>query len=101
MSFGDTTTRVLWRAVPDIKLHWIQWGDEYVVYNTGSGDTHVLDAVSALLVHQIKERSCTTAELTSGLETLLKIDVTSEVKQSLEDTLRHLDTLGLIESVLP
>ena len=99
MSFVDTVSPVLWRAVPDVKLHWTQWGDEYVVYNTGSGDTHVLDPVSALLVQQITESSGSTAELCRRVAILLTLEATGEFQESLEQTLRRLDALGLIESV--
>lgn len=89
-----------WQARAGHELLWRSWGDEYVVYHCGSGDTHLLDAAAARLLRRLLEapEAASSLEL-SGLvaETLL---MSSE--ESLEYTselLEELQRLMLVERV--
>ena len=87
--------KIYWRAIPGVDLHWKSWGEEYVVYNSGSGHTHLLDPVVAFLVQQIVERSWETEGLLEHAQKLLGFDLTEESRE----TLSELEDLGLIEAV--
>jgi PqqD family protein of HPr-rel-A system len=71
------------------------------VYNSGSGHTHVLDPIAVLLLGQLTDRSCETAELVEMIGTLLNLEATEELDTKLQQSLWQLDELGLIESVTP
>lgn len=43
-----------WRLVPGQLLRARQWGDEFVVYNDLSGDTHLVDAGAMDLLRQLQ-----------------------------------------------
>jgi len=90
-----------WRGVPGAKLHWRLWGDQYVVYNSGSANTHVLDAITAFVLHQVVERGYGTRELFRETRALLQLDDAEGFQRKLEATLRQLQELGLIEAVTP
>ena len=89
-----------WRALPQAVLYWKVLEDQYVVYNDGSGHTHVLDPIAALLIQQLTDECCETAELVRRLGALLNVDPTEELDAKLEQTLWQLDELGLVESVV-
>ena len=88
-----------WRIVPDFVLYWRLWEDQYIVYNSGSGHTHVLDPLTAFLIQQITKHDCGTAELIQQLRALLDIEVKEESDQKLRQTLLRLEQLGLIEAL--
>ena len=71
-----------------------------MVYNSGSGHTHVLDPVAALLIQQLAARSCETTELIERIAALLNLDVDEELRARLQQTLSQLDELGLVEPVI-
>ena len=69
------------------------------MYNSGSGHTHVLDPVTALIIQQISEHDSDTKELIHQVRMLLVIEPTEESELKLKQTLSQLEELGLIESV--
>jgi len=38
----------VWRLNPECSLHYRHWGNEWVVFDTGSGQTHQMDTVAAV-----------------------------------------------------
>jgi PqqD family protein of HPr-rel-A system len=94
---GGTT----WRRVPGIDLYWRLLEEQYVVYNGGSGHTHVLDPVAALIIEKLRDRGCTTTKLVREVGVLLNIGANDEFLAKLQQTLRQLAELGLIESLNP
>jgi PqqD family protein of HPr-rel-A system len=91
---------VVGEVVPLSDLHWRFLEREYVVYNSGSGHTHVLDPVAALLIQQLTEGWCDTAELVERIATLLNLNVDEDLRTRLEQTLSQLGELGLVELVI-
>lgn len=87
-----------WRAVPGVTLHWKSFAEEYVVYNSGSGDTHLLDPVAALLVREITEFS-ESEELIQRVAALLAVPADAEFRTSFERAVTTLGNLKLIEKV--
>jgi PqqD family protein of HPr-rel-A system len=89
----------LWQPVDCFRLHWRVWDDQYVVYNDGSGHMHVLDPVAALIVQKIHESPCRTDELIQQIATLLGIEATEKVRETLIHTLWNLGELEIVEPV--
>ena len=96
-SIDQTNTR--WRALGH-SLYWKRLEDHYVVYNSGSGHTHVLDPFAALLIQQLTEECCETSELLRRIGALLNLKPTEELRSQLQQTLWQLDELGLVEPVI-
>lgn len=95
-SASQAAEQVLAIVRPDA-LHWKIWDDDCVVFNAASGETHVLDAVLALLVRQIDEGCSNEDDLFSQTAKLLDLDLTDEIRNRLEHMLRQLAEFGLIE----
>jgi len=98
MTAGTTSKEgTCWITVSDATLHWKTWGDECVVYNSGSGQTHVLDPIAVLLIRRINEGAVDSEELFCHISKLLDVPLSADVRTTLEATLWYLDELSLIE----
>lgn len=72
-------------------MHFHQWGDEIVVYNSLSGDTHLLDAVAMQLLLKLRQSISDTGTL---VRTLAVPEMTvAQVEQILHD----LEAIALVE----
>ena len=89
----------IWQTVNGFRLHWRLLEDQYVVYNSGSGHTHILDPVAALIVHKVIEKPSETGVLIQQVAGLLGLDTTAEVRGEFHQTLANLKELGLLEAV--
>jgi PqqD family protein of HPr-rel-A system len=77
------------------------WEEQYVVYNSGSGHTHLLDPIAALLVQKITARpSYHDEDFLQDMAALLNLDASVEFREKVEMTLSKLAELGLIEAVV-
>ena len=92
-----TPVDIGWRVIPKTDLRWRLLEGQYVVYNSGSGDTHVLDPIAALLIQQLTGRCYKSKELAEQIGMLLNIEVTEELHTKLQQTLWQLDEKRLIE----
>ena len=86
-----------WRLVPGFPLYRHSWDDEFVVYNTGSGDTHLLDPVAAKALQILEDGPVVLSELTGGVAASLEIEGDHRLLAYLERLLSDFRRLGLIE----
>jgi len=87
-----------WRVLRAEELYWRRWDEQYVVYDSGSGQTHVLDPAAALLIQLLGERSFEAFELSEKMASLLHVDADAEFQERLQQTLSKLEELSLIET---
>lgn len=75
------------------------WGDEAVVYDTASGDTHYLKPLTLALYKICRDREgATAADLTVALAARLGVTVTPQFQILTEDALASLRRIGLLET---
>jgi PqqD family protein of HPr-rel-A system len=75
------------------------WGDEAVVYDTASGDTHYLKPLTLALYQTCREHpGYTSAEIAAALATRLNVAITPQFMELTDDTLNSLRKIGLLES---
>ena len=73
------------------------WGDEAVIYDTASGDTHYLKPLTLALYQTCREHPGYTAdELATALATRLGVAETPQFHELAEDTLDSLHKIGLL-----
>lgn len=63
-----------WRVIPGQALHHYVWDEQYVVFNTLSGDTHLLGAGSMQLLAALADVPSGTAALSARLQAELQLD---------------------------
>lgn len=75
------------------------WGDEAVVYDAASGDTHYLKPLTLALYQICRDRpGLTSVELATALATRLNVAETPQLRELTEETLASLRKTGLLES---
>jgi len=78
-------------------LLWKQWGDEPVVYNIESGNTHLISSIAAKILRRLDQQPSTLAQVAAYLASEVHIDSDKEVVKHVERLLSDLDELGLIK----
>lgn len=86
-----------WQLLSGFRLRWQSWGDEYVVYHSGSGDTHLLDPIAAEVLKNLECASANTSELLDRISISLDIKADGDLAAMLEQLLSEFYKLGLIE----
>lgn len=79
-------------------LLWRQWDDEYVVYNPASGDSHLLDWVSAQGLMQLEKRVASMEDLVRDLGHVLDIPADESLSRYVRQMVTELSELGLTRS---
>lgn len=75
------------------------WGDEAVIYDSASGDTHYLKPLTLALYQLCREHPGYTAEqLTAALAARLDVADTPQFRELAEDVLHQLKHIGLLQS---
>lgn len=86
-----------WRVVSDSALRFRSWGDEFIVYNSLSGDTHLLGLAAAQILLKLQEAPSDTIILTEALAPLLQTETGEGLALQIEYLLADLVKLALIE----
>jgi PqqD family protein of HPr-rel-A system len=80
-------------------LLWKSWGEEVIVFNLASGNTHLLNPVAAQVLRALERKPANTFELSSQIAASANIDADEEFIQHVEQLVTNLDELGLVEPV--
>lgn len=91
----------MWRLAPLTELRWRRWGDEWVVYDIASGDTHQMDTLTAVTLGSLETQPYDLSELAEQVSMELEISDIAKVEMVLAEILERLGKLGLIEPLTP
>ena len=100
-SAEENRSQVRWTVPSEASLIWRDWADHYVVYNAGSGHTHVLDPIGALALREIQVHPLTMQEMANRLKVLLGLESVEEFHSKLQQLLVQFEELGLVEPEVP
>jgi PqqD family protein of HPr-rel-A system len=78
-------------------LVWRSWGDECVVFDSRSGDMHLLDAVGRAVLRALGEGPASRAQVAARVASSLGFALDPDWTRHVERLLGELDELGLIE----
>jgi PqqD family protein of HPr-rel-A system len=92
-------TRAIVKFQAQDGLLWRRWDDEYVVYNPASGESHLLDFVSAQGLMQLEKCVVSTEQLVRDLSLVLDIPGDEELSRYVQQMITELSELGLTRSV--
>jgi PqqD family protein of HPr-rel-A system len=82
-------------------LAWRVWDDEFLVYNTGSGQTHHLNFLAGEALRSLEAEAADVGELVSRLANQFEISEGSSPLQMIDRLIHELDELGLIARSTP
>ncbi|MGA2260691.1 MAG: HPr-rel-A system PqqD family peptide chaperone [Acidobacteriota bacterium] len=80
-------------------MFWRSWDGEHVVYNSGSGDTHVMDGLSAETLKRLECSPASSEELESWLAWQSAPHSMKEYSAYIAGLLEQLHSLAVIEPV--
>ena len=88
----------MWRIVPGQALLHRAWGDEVVLYNNLSGDTHLLDQSAMELLETLHHGAADAAALARALRERCGLEDEPALEQIVADMLGQLAALTLVEA---
>lgn len=84
-------------VIKSTKIRSIQWGNDYVIYDQLSGDTHLLDNISGELIVALSLHAMSGIALLKKLDKLLEVATKVEMENYLFDFIDKFQKLGLLE----
>jgi PqqD family protein of HPr-rel-A system len=94
---------LLWHVPASIRLRWRNWGDEYIVYNTASGQTHYLNLFAAKVLQYFEAQPASLDALLEEVSanSVAPRDGAQPLLAQVRELVKELDALGLIAPVAP
>lgn len=80
-------------------FHWASWGDEHVIYDDASGQTHVLDPVKAYILETLADGPASVTALALPFVNMLPAPTAESPEQLVEGALEQLVRSQLVETV--
>ncbi|MEX0777451.1 MAG: HPr-rel-A system PqqD family peptide chaperone [Phycisphaeraceae bacterium] len=93
----SATAAPRWRTPRENQLLWRRWGDEVVVYHTGSGDTHQLSPLAVLILEDLARQPRSTDELIAHLQIDADPATRADLAQQIRVLITRFDDLGFID----
>ena len=90
-----------WRVQPLRSLHWRQFGDEWVLFDEGSGDTHRMDVLSAVVLMCLGDSPCDLAKLSEQVAAETDLPLGEELTRAVAAVVEKFAGLELIEPATP
>jgi PqqD family protein of HPr-rel-A system len=96
----------LWSIPEAATLKWRSWAgeggtDDFVVFNSASGETHFLNLTAALVLRCLEERRATAKALMAEIRDALPPDADTSGLDQIPELLEKLDEVGLITRAYP
>jgi PqqD family protein of HPr-rel-A system len=91
----------VWRLQPLRDLHWRRWDDEFVVFDLGSGETHLFDALTAAALMCFDSGPLDLDGLTAQIAAELALPRDEGLSPALSELIEGLSRLGLVEPNTP
>jgi PqqD family protein of HPr-rel-A system len=87
----------IWKIRHGSALLWRSWDDEFLVFDTVSGDTHLLDRVSGEALRSLESFPSSIAALSHRLGSTLELEPNQDLAGHIANLILRLKDLGLIE----
>lgn len=88
-----------WQITSGFELYWRSWGNEYVVYHSGTGDTHLLNKLAASVLESLKQAPSDIPSLSKQLASSFGIALDDESRMAMAQLMKDMIKFGLIEEV--
>lgn len=88
-----------WRTIRDDAFLFRAWDDEVVIYNSLSGDTHIIDRTAAQILQTLQQTPSDVGTLAQLVAAELQCEPGDELSQDIESVLSDMAALSLVECV--
>jgi len=96
MSGAPEKRETVWKVPPGSRLAWRVWDNEFLVYNTASGQTHHLNFLAGEALRSLEVEPGSANQLVCRLADQFEIAQDSPPLQMIDGLIRQFDELGLI-----
>ena len=86
-----------WRVTAPEELRWVEWGEEWLLYHGGSGDTHLLEPLAVEVLQALQHAPNTAAGLVEALAQEADEETRHHLSDYLDSLIATLGRLGVIE----
>ena len=86
-----------WQVATDNAFLFHSWGDEFVVYNGATGDTHLLGLVAAQVMLKLQQMPTDVVSMAEWVAPMLQTEPDDDFVLFIEQILTDFDHLGMIE----
>jgi len=90
----------LWKLHRFFKPHLKQWGEDYVLFDEISGDTHSLDQLAGFILESVLHSSKSIESLSRAISTTDNCSY-DEIENLISDAVLELNALRFLEEVKP
>lgn len=90
-----------WELAEGCRLHWICWDDEYVVFDEGSGDTHLLDLLSGEVLKVLQQSPGVEQVLIERVVARLGLVLDVHLQCRVREAIEKFRYVGLVERTPP
>lgn len=80
-----------------VRLHWVELGNEYVVFEETSGQTHQLDAVRAFVLNLLLDQALGVKDIQAELTGAIPSSDNQNIAELANDVLCEFVAYGLVE----
>lgn len=87
----------MWRLNPKSSLHFRHWGNEWAVFDAGSGQTHEMDSVTAVALMYCETDWISLPVIAAGVAEDLNLATSVNLSEILRGTLAQFVSLELLE----
>lgn len=88
---------VTWRRLTQFPLHILSFGEDAVVYHSGSGNTHQLDELSLVILEALTDEPCDLASLSARVASLTGLDDGPDLRIAIELRLSELAKHAMVK----
>jgi PqqD family protein of HPr-rel-A system len=93
----DPVSDLEWELAENSRLHWVCWDDEYVAFDEGSGDTHLLDLVTAEVLKVLEQSPGALPALIERVAARLDVDPDADLERRIREAIETFREAGLVE----
>lgn len=86
-----------WRVSEDFVILWEEWGDDTIIYHSGSGQTHLLNEIAVYVLQFLQRGSASFSSLLVGLDENIEGGLNAGIRQHVRELLDRFELLGLVE----
>jgi len=92
------TPPIVWRAFPEHQ-QWRAWDDDYVVFDSRSGQVHLLSSLAAAVLSSLDDGPADVTEIRARVASTLESAPPDTLDGQIGELVLQLDALGLAEPV--
>jgi len=98
---GKAEAEPCWSTLAHDVLYWESWGEQHAVFDSLSGETHLLPESTARVLRKIGEHACTARQLAETLCVATDESCDEHFIMDITRLLQQLQVVGLVEKHAP